>query len=141
MLLFSHCHIIYICFLSGMFICFLSLPLFTPSVQSLSPSPSTLSRMVPPCKPGPAQGFFLLKGSFSLPLCLPGALGPCTTCRQLYCKRRCTKKTESGHVSRADGGLAYRQSSSSVELLPRSVVQFLFTAFYVRRYYNGLSCG
>ena len=37
----------------------------------------TLSRMVPFCEPGPAQGFFLLKGTFSLSLCLPGvpALG------------------------------------------------------------------
>ena len=35
----------------------------------------TLSRKVPPCKPGPAQGFFLLKGSFFLPLCLPGGSG------------------------------------------------------------------
>ena len=35
--------------------------------------------MVPSCEPGPAQGFFLLKGSFSLPLGLSGgqALGFC----------------------------------------------------------------
>lgn len=30
--------------------------------------------MVPPCEPGLAQGFFLLKGRFSLPLCFPGDL-------------------------------------------------------------------
>ena len=35
----------------------------------------TLSRRVPPCKPGPAKGFFLSKESFSLPLCLPGGSG------------------------------------------------------------------
>ena len=36
------------------------------------------SRMVSPCRSGPAERFFLLKGSFfSLPLCLPGGLGPC----------------------------------------------------------------
>ena len=45
-----------------------SLPLFTLSVLSLSlPLSSftrpTLSRKVPPYKPGSAQGFFLLKGS------------------------------------------------------------------------------
>ena len=34
------------------------------------------SRMVPPCEPGPAQGFLFLKGSFLLPLCPPGGSGP-----------------------------------------------------------------
>ena len=48
---------------------FLSLPLFTLSVLSLSPS-----RPLPQLD-GFAQGFFLLKGSFSLPVCLPGGLG------------------------------------------------------------------
>ena len=52
--------------------CFLSLPLFILSFLSLSFlsfTRLTLSRKVPPCKPGPAHGFSLLKGSFSLPLC------------------------------------------------------------------------
>lgn len=31
--------------------------------------------MLPPYKPGSTQGFFLLKGSFSLPLCLAGGSG------------------------------------------------------------------
>ena len=47
---------------------------FSPSLYSLYPVSlfflsftwPTLSRRVPPCKPGPAQGFFLLKGTFSL---------------------------------------------------------------------------
>ena len=41
-------------------------------ISFLSFTRPTLSWKVPPCKPGPAQGFFLLKGSFSLPLCLSG---------------------------------------------------------------------
>ena len=41
----------------------LSALLFFSSFTQLS-----FSRMAPPCKLGPAQGFFLLKGTFSLPL-------------------------------------------------------------------------
>ena len=74
--LYSHCCIIYICTLyirSGVFVLVFSL---CPSLSCLSLSFSsftrpTLSRKVPPCKPGPARGFFLLKGFF-LPLCWPG---------------------------------------------------------------------
>ena len=55
----------------------------SPSLYSLCPvslsfsslTRQTLSRKVPPCKPGPAQGFFLLKGSFFLCHCAyPGVL-------------------------------------------------------------------
>ena len=50
---------------------------FSPSLYSLCPLSLSLSlsRKVPPCEPGPAQGFFLLNGSFPLPLCLPGGSG------------------------------------------------------------------
>ena len=76
-----------------------SLPLFTLCPVSLSFSSfsrPTLSRAVFACKPGPAQGFFLLKGSFSLPLCpltwrfrlwVSGSVK-----HQLYCKRRYTNQ-------------------------------------------------
>ena len=64
----------------------------------------TFSRMVPSCKPGPAQGFFLLKGSFSLPLCWPrgsgsGFLPQESIYIQFYCKRRNTKQTELNWIS------------------------------------------
>ena len=45
------------------------------SLSFLSFTRPNLSRKVSPCKPGPAQGFLLLKWSFSLPLCLPGGSG------------------------------------------------------------------
>ena len=81
-MLYSHCSIIYICNLyiwSGVlvFVFILSLCFLCPvSLSFLSFTRPTLSRKVPPCKPGPAQGFFLLNGSFSLLLCLPGGSGP-----------------------------------------------------------------
>ena len=77
-MLFSYCYIINICILyirSGVFVFVDSL---SPSLYSLSFSSFTrltLSMMVPLCELGPAQGFFLLKGSFSLPLCLTGCSG------------------------------------------------------------------
>ena len=57
--------------------CFISLAPSLYSVLSnfLSFTRPILSGKDPPCKPGPAQGFFRLKGSFSLPLCLPGGSG------------------------------------------------------------------
>ena len=83
-MLYSHCCIISIPILSirsGVFVFVFCLPLSLLSLSCLSLSFSsltrpTLSRMVPSCKPGPAQGFFLLKESFFLPLCLPGGSGP-----------------------------------------------------------------
>ena len=64
--------IIYICILhirSSGFVVVFSLSLSLLSLSCLSPSlpftRPTLSRMVPPCKLGSAQGFFLLKGSFA----------------------------------------------------------------------------
>ena len=65
---------VYILCMFAMFVyLFLSLsliPVLSPvSLVFCSFTQSTLSRKVPPCKPGPAQGFFLLKGSFSLPYC------------------------------------------------------------------------
>ena len=83
------CYIIYIfimCIRSDMFqfqIGFLSLSLVILFVSfSISPvNRRTFDRTVPPCKPGPAQGFFLLKGSFSLPLCLPRGNGGFWLCK------------------------------------------------------------
>ena len=83
---YSLCEIyIYICVLSigsgfNLRLCLFSL---SPSLHSLCPvsrsfssiTRPTLSRKVPPCKPGPSQGFFLLNDSFSLPLLLCGGLG------------------------------------------------------------------
>ena len=58
-----------------MFCLSFSLSLCPVSLSFLSFIRPTLSRKVPPCNPGPVQGFFLLEGSFSLPLCLPGGSG------------------------------------------------------------------
>lgn len=49
--------------------------LYVLSRSSFPPLSSELSWMVTPCTPGPTLGFFALKGSFSLPLCLPRGLG------------------------------------------------------------------
>ena len=75
--------IIYTCILYILDLVRLYLFSLFPSLYSLCPVSlslssfiqPTLSRKVPPCKPGPAQGFSLLKGSFSLPRCLPGGSG------------------------------------------------------------------
>ena len=45
------------------------------SLSFLSFTWPSLSRMVPLCKLGPAQGFILLKECLSLPKCLPGGSG------------------------------------------------------------------
>ena len=82
-ILYSHCCKIHICVFhirSGVFAFVVSL---SPSRYSFRPvslsfffcTRPTLSKRVTSCKPGPAQGFSLLKGSFSLPLCLPGGSG------------------------------------------------------------------
>lgn len=47
-------------------------PLSAPLPILLLFTQQTISRGVPPYKPGPAHGFFLLKGSISLPMLLVG---------------------------------------------------------------------
>ena len=75
-------------------ICYLSLPLFAHSVLSLSPSPPLPGRLSAGwflLEPGPAQGLFLLKGSFSL-LTWGFWLWVSASWTQLYRQRRCTNE-------------------------------------------------
>ena len=65
--------IFYIRFRLYLFPLSLSLSLLSLSCFSLLLFPTL--RMVPPRRLGPAQGFFLLNGSFSLTVCLPGCSG------------------------------------------------------------------
>ena len=60
LMLYSHCCITYICILHISF----GVAVFVFSVSLSFFTRPTLSRMVSPCEPGPAQGFFLLTGRF-----------------------------------------------------------------------------
>ena len=82
---YSRCCFIYRCVFyvrAGVTInCCLSLSLSRYSLYPVSLSFSsftrpTLSRKVPPCEPGPAQGFSLLKGTFSCHCADLGVLAP-----------------------------------------------------------------